>query len=173
MEEYDIKEHTHRFAAWAASRAASVKDFRFSVAKGKSWIEAVDGLRDCVCDPSNLPDPKEFDETHRKWRERIIQVSHRPMKHGVAAKLVNIYLKVAVVQCSFVNLPKVKAVHPPIDSVLLSQLRRIDSGFLRRRSLIWTQFGSKKKKKVIKGIQDLLGEGEALWKIEKYWRGHR
>ena len=51
MEEYDIKEHTHRFAAWAASRAASVKDFRFSVAKGKSWIEAVDGLRDCVCDP--------------------------------------------------------------------------------------------------------------------------
>lgn len=36
---YDILEHRHRFAAWAASRAASVKGCRFSAEQGKAVLE--------------------------------------------------------------------------------------------------------------------------------------
>lgn len=37
-EEFDIKNHKHKFAVWAAGRAASVKDQRFSVESAKNLL---------------------------------------------------------------------------------------------------------------------------------------
>lgn len=48
--EYTIDEHRHRFAAWAASRAASVINCRFSVEQGKKILE-VAGIRHLISDP--------------------------------------------------------------------------------------------------------------------------
>ena len=36
---YSIIEHKHRFASWAAGRAANVKGCRFTVEQGKKIIE--------------------------------------------------------------------------------------------------------------------------------------
>jgi len=58
--EYTIDEHKHRFAAWAASRAASVKGCRFSVEQGKKLLEAA-GMQHLISDPSNLPFPENID----------------------------------------------------------------------------------------------------------------
>ena len=70
---YEIEEHKHRFAAWAASRAASVNGCRFSVEKGKAILEGI-GLDPKLSDPKDLPAPDELDAVHRAWRQRAINV---------------------------------------------------------------------------------------------------
>jgi hypothetical protein len=39
---YSIEEHKHRFAAWAASRAANVNKCRFRVEQGKKILNCRD-----------------------------------------------------------------------------------------------------------------------------------
>lgn len=39
---YSIEEHKHRFAAWAAGRAATVNGCRFKVEDGKKILERLD-----------------------------------------------------------------------------------------------------------------------------------
>lgn len=65
---YDIEEHKHRFAAWAAGRAASVKRCRFTVEQAKAIIEAV-GLHRFIENPGTLPAPAAVDVQHRLWRK--------------------------------------------------------------------------------------------------------
>jgi hypothetical protein len=173
LEEYDLNEHTHRFAVWAASRAASVKGCRFSVAKGKAWIEAVEGLKECICQPKKLSDIDDFDGTHRQWREDIIRVSRRPIKHGIAAKLINIYLKVAIIQHGSADPEIVKMIHPPIDRILLGELRRSRPDIWRNQNVTWSTFSSDEYENVIKKIRKTLGNNCALWKIEEFWRGYQ
>lgn len=92
---YDIKEHKHRYAAWAASQASSVKGYRFKVRQGGMIIEhlKLNNLIDC---PEDLPEPCKFDSFHRDLRENAISKSEKlglKFTHGVAAKLINIYMK--------------------------------------------------------------------------------
>lgn len=71
---YTIDEHKHRFAVWAASRAASVKGCRFSIEQGKAVLEAV-GMKLLITDPNNLPAPENIDTAHREWRKAIINAA--------------------------------------------------------------------------------------------------
>ncbi len=68
---YSIEEHKHRFAAWAAGRAATVTGCRFKVEDGKKIIES-SGLMEVAKSIENLPIPSKFDSSHREWRERVI-----------------------------------------------------------------------------------------------------
>jgi hypothetical protein len=61
---YNIDEHQHRFAAWAAGRVASVKGCRFTVEQAAQILDQVD---------FNLPSPDEFDAQHRDWRSKVIE----------------------------------------------------------------------------------------------------
>jgi hypothetical protein len=51
--------------------------------------------------------------------------------HGVAVKLINIYLKSLLVCGGYDSHEKVKALHPSIDSILLTELAERDIGGLR------------------------------------------
>ena len=97
---YTIEEHKHRYAAWAASRAASTKTCRFSAQQGKSIIETI-GLHMLIADPSLLPRPENLDSRHRDWRTVAIHIAKSiglgTFTHGIAAKLINVYLKGAFV----------------------------------------------------------------------------
>ena len=96
---YGIERHSHLFAAWAASRAASVKGCRFSVEQGRAILEAA-GFEANFSTPDQLPASGDMDETHRQWRGSIIKAARSQkltFTHGVAAKLINCYLK-----CRFV-----------------------------------------------------------------------
>jgi len=91
---YTIIEHKHRFSAWAASRAASVKGCRFNVEIGKEIIEAC-GLHEFIDNPSSLPEPQNIDNRHREWRKQAINTGKKygiEITHGVAAKLINQYV---------------------------------------------------------------------------------
>ncbi len=175
---YTIDKHKHRFAAWAASRAASVNGCRFSVEQGKQIIESCK-INKVISSINNLPKPSNFDMRHREWRNNIIEVAQQKQlafTHGVAAKLVNIYLKSIFVCGGSHNETRVKAIHPPIDSVLLDQLYKLNIGGQRKewqtaRRIKWSKFNSEQYENVINAIKRVLPEDSGLWQIEEYWKG--
>lgn len=175
--EYSIEEHRHRFAAWAAGRAASVNGCRFSVEEGKSILEKAE-IRKLIYSPDNLPLPQDMDRAHREWRNKVIEAAASfPFTHGVAAKLINIYFKAAFVCGGYHDHERVRAIHPPIDSLLLEELSRRDIGSRKSvwdeaRKVRWSKFTSEQYEKVIRNIREAM-EGGALWEVEKYWRGYQ
>jgi hypothetical protein len=175
--EYSIDEHKHRFAAWAASRAASVNGCRFPVEEGKTILENA-GMKELIYSPNHLPLPQGIDGAHREWRSRVIKAAAGfPFTHGVAAKLINIYLKAAFVCGGHHEHERVQAIHPPIDSLLLDELSQRNVG--GRRSvwdeairIRWSKLNSDQYEKVILNIREAM-QGAPLWEVEKYWRGYQ
>ncbi|MEW6426888.1 MAG: hypothetical protein AB1568_02510 [Thermodesulfobacteriota bacterium] len=176
---YTIEEHKHRFSAWAAGRAANVNGCRFSVEHAKEILEAA-GVNQLLSDPKNLPSPENTDTRHREWRKSVIAAANRhnlPFTHGVAAKLINIYLKAGFVCGGHHFHANVQALHPPIDSVLLDELSAQNIGGLRHawneaRRIRWSKFDSQQYETVIHNIRASM-PNQALWKVEQYWRGYQ
>lgn len=176
---YSINEHTHRFAAWAASRAAATsKKCRFSVNSGKLALESCDFNESYTID--DLPDPAQFDNTHKIWREKIIKTLKctNDVSDGVAAKLINTYLKGRFICGGFHEHDKAKALHPPLDSLLLNELKRLPAGngireLMKDQNRGWSGFDSPCYQGIVNIIRQILGDGKPLWMIEEYWRGYR
>ena len=57
--------------------------------------------------------------------------------HGVAAKLINCYLKPRFVCAGYSDHPNVTALHPPIDKLLLEELAAQDFG---RERVRWKEY---------------------------------
>lgn len=175
---YSIEEHKHRFASWAASRGASVVNCRFKVEEGKAILEEA-GLQEVARHLDNLPAPTDFDRQHKIWRNNVIKVAKKYQKdftHGVASKLINLYLKSIFVCGENVNEPKIKAIHPPIDSVLLEELYSKNIGGQRAvwgkaRKAKWSKLTSEEYEQTISAIQSTIKNGNGLWEIEVYWQG--
>jgi hypothetical protein len=180
MDDYSIHEHKHRFSAWAASRAATVNGCRFSVEQGKAILEAAN-LKRLLLGPAQLPEPQELDGTHRRWRTDVVaraKARGLDFTHGVAAKLINIYLKAAFTCGGHDSHPRVEALHPPMDSLLLDELWKRNIGgrraeWARARSIRWSKFTSDQYESVIDSIRTALGGKVPLWHVEQYWRGYQ
>jgi hypothetical protein len=180
---YDIYEHIHRFAAWAASRAASTKGHRFTVCDGNVILTKAK-LREVLCGDQPFPEPEQMDAQHRKWRKAIIREAKRvksdaDFNDGIAAKLINVYLKAGLVTLENSGSRKIKALHPPIDRELLHCLEiknesvNHDRAGLWRdfKNIGWSNFTSSEYEDVIRAIRNELGSESRLWIIEKYWPG--
>ena len=177
---YTIDEHKHRYAAWAASRAASTKTCRFEVQIGKEIIEET-GLNALLSSPEKLPSSDRIDAEHKIWREKAIKAAESKglvgFGHGIAAKLINVYLKGAFVCAGHESHPNVAALHPPIDSLLLDELYFNNVGGLKSdwslaRKLRWSKFDSTQYEAVIQSIRKAL-PNTPLWQVESYWRGYQ
>jgi hypothetical protein len=177
---YSIHEHKHRFSAWAAGRAANVKGCRFSVEQAKAILEGAN-LKELLVGPDQLPDPLKIDVFHREWRNGVISAAKSQgldFTHGVAAKLINIYLKAGFVCGGHDSHPRVQALHPPIDRLLLDELYRQNVGNLRgewskTRATRWSKLTSDQYEHVISIIRAALGQNAPLWEVEQYWRGYQ
>lgn len=177
--EYSIVEHRHRFAAWAAASAASVRGCRFSIQRGKEILEGA-GMNLLLTSADRLPAPEQTGEAHRQWRARVIQVASGcgpTFTHGVAAKLLNVYLKAAFVCGGQQDHPSVRALHPPIDSALLEALCEQNVGGLRAdwrtaRRIRWSKLSSGEDEAVIRSIRQAMSSSP-LWEVEQYWRGYQ
>jgi hypothetical protein len=175
---YGIEEHKHRYAAWAASRGASVIGCRFSVERGRSLLEEC-RFSATFCRPGQLPRPSAIDAEHRKWRETIIRSARSNdavFTHGVAAKIINLYLKCRFVCGGHHGHERVDCLHPPIDSVLLNRLAELNVGGYAKEwkhaaHNRWSKFDSDDYEAVIDRIRKSL-HGGPLWMIEEYWRGN-
>lgn len=177
---YSIEMHKHRFAAWAAGRAASVNRCRFRVKAAQIVLETI-GFGPSFCNPDHLPSPQRFDAVHRRWRKKIIAAAAKQelpcFTHGVAAKLINVYLKSRFVCGGYHDHPNVRAIHPPIDSALLAKLESEDIGGLRpvwrkAKCIRWSKFDSTEYEAVILNIRKAMPDA-ALWEVEQYWQGYQ
>jgi hypothetical protein len=178
---YSIDEHRHRFACWAASRAASVKGCRFSVEHGRAILDVV--MRSVASDPKNLPELSNFDGEHAQWRTIVISEAKTlclPFTHGIAAKLINVYLKAMFVCGGHDNHERVSGLHPPIDAVLLKELEEKKFGgpelahyWGQARKIRWSKLDSGQYQAVIQNLRRANGSDVNLWKIEEYWRGYQ
>jgi len=196
MTQYTESEHRHRFAAWCASTASSVTGFRFKVEQGAQII-CDSGLSDLSNGWDRLPEPDNFDEWHNTMRDNVIKSSNENLEpieftHGIAAKLINVYLKSLFLsysqnELSGINLEKRNAIHPPLDRELSKSLCKI----AKNHSLMpvkntefriakynniwkytWSSLTSSEYQKIIDAIKFVTQEG-GLWTIEKYWRGYQ
>jgi hypothetical protein len=179
-DQYSLSEHMHRFGAWAASRAASVVGCRFSVQQGKQLLEGT-GLLRMALTPDALPEPESFTEEHRGWRSCMIELAASEglvLTHGVSAKLINVYLKATVLAMGQADHPKLAALHPPIDALLLDSLRRANFGgeadlWRDAAHMRWSKFNSDQYEAVVEGIRRGLPDGTGLWRVEEHWRGYQ
>lgn len=177
--EYNIAEHSHRFAAWAASRAASVKGSRFTVKVGQQILQE-SGFSHELATPNELPDARDFDVAHRQWRQTVIEIAKNHemvFSHGVAAKLINVYLKSRFTCAGCHDHPKVLGIHPPIDAVLLDELRKQNVGdaakfWKKYHSLRWSKWSSDDYESVISELRTHF-EVTPLWQAEQYWSGYQ
>ncbi len=178
---YSIEEHKHRFSSWAASRGASTSpNCRFTVEVGKRILEN-SSLRRVINSVENLPKRIDFDKQHRIWRNEIINIAKNYniiFTHGVAAKLVNLYLKSIFISAEDISNDKIKAIHPPIDSILLEALYKNNVGnqkdiWKMARKARWSNFTSDEYEQVIQAIQISLNKEQGLWEIEQYWQGYQ
>lgn len=177
--QFGIEKQNHNFAAWAASRAASVKGCRFSVEQGRAILEQ-SGFDANFSDPDLLPHPNQMDEAHRQWRSRVIHVAAKyklKFTDGVAAKLINCYLKSRFVCGGHHIHERVNHIHPPIDELLLKRLADDDiGGFAKEwkvaRRKRWSKFNSEDYESVIAVARKSLPT-EPLWMIEEHWQGYQ
>ena len=203
-------EYQFRFASWCASTATRTsRNCRFTAEVGQSIIRETPSLFGLRLGWENLPNPKYFDDWHCKEREKVISKSKEILgpdskakfTHGVAAKLINVYMKslfLASIQenISDQNIAKRNAIHPPIDRVLGIELLKMGrnpstlsnsnneqatrirdkrstwSMLYGYRSIGWSNFDSEQYQKVIEAIR-YVTKHEGLWTIEEYWTGYQ
>lgn len=157
---YTIEEHKHRFATWAASRAASTSVVcRFTVKNGIDLIEA-SGIQKYINRPDLLPLNEAFDKEHQEWRNAIMKqataLGLEKITHGIAAKLINVYLKTCLVCGGYHDHEKVKALHPPIDRLLLDNLKNMYKGnglSINIPKTGWSKFSSDEYEIVISEVK--------------------
>ena len=171
---YTIEHHQHRFAAWAASRAASF-GCHFKVEQGREILEEC-GFAG-LAKPEQLPSPDRIDMGHRHWRGKIIEAANtrgKSFTHGIAAKLINVYLKSRFVCGGHHSDERVRNLHPPIDRELLATLARLNVGGYGKRwsEHNWTELDSDQYEQLIAFIRDSL-KGKPLWMIEEHWKGNQ
>jgi hypothetical protein len=176
---YSIAEHQHRFAAWAAATAARASKLcRFNVKLGVNILEESGFTADFSLD--HLPITTLTDQTHQQWRNTVIDVAQErglDFTHGVAAKLINCYLKGRFVCGGYADHERVQPLHPPIDSVLLKGLATRNVGgyaadWQRFYAWRWSKYSSEQYEEVIALIRQAM-PGCPLWEIESYWQGHQ
>ena len=173
---YGIVTHRHRFALWAAARAAQ-RGF-----SGGTLRNLSDALEQCgVCGliraPSALATRAEaFEELHRQWCTSICDSLRKRGAQGVtygrAAKLVAIYLKTMVIISGSEGSELARAIHPPVDNILLTRLAGAAEVQSRHKSAWrgtkWTQLDARRYYALIAQLRTALPE-QPFWMCEKYW----
>jgi len=180
MNEYQIQDHIHLYASWAAGRASSVKNNRFKVEIAQK-ILSKSVIKSFILNPDALPtNEKEFTLSHKIWRQQIIDLAEEEelhLTHGISAKLINMYLKSTIICGGFHKHKNTKFIHPPIDRVLLKELYRVNFNNKKKfwkeyENIAWSKFNSEQYEKVISEIKVGIN-GAPLWEIEKYWKGYQ
>ena len=177
--DYTVDKHRHRFATWAAARAAH------RGLDGGTTVVLSTALARCgVADlargahegwPST---PHDFDDAHNGWSAVALAVLRAAgvteATHGRVAKLIAVYLKSMIVVAGAHDTPFGRVLHPPIDEILLRSLARSTrfskpSRQLWRRTT-WTKLDGPGYAVVIQSLRDEGLDRPAFWKVEEYWR---
>jgi len=171
---YDLFEHRHRFAIWAAARAAQ-RGFA-SVAVLRGALEATDIVQFARDPESLVTDQTAFEAHHRVWCRDVIrrlkQKGIANVTFGRAAKLVAIYLKAMIVIGPHEATSLASVAHPPIDRILLRGLAASAIDYPQKakwRGATWTTLDEKTYYDLVADLRNILAKGEPFWRLEQYW----
>lgn len=173
----DIVEHRHRLGVWSAARAAQRGWRGVNVFLIRKTLEQC-GVMDTVRDPARWPGTAEqFDAIHKMWvysMQSYLEKSGVEAAFGRCAKVIAIYLKVTVILAGYHDAPFARAIHPPVDAILLKSLAR-DDRFPAPARQLWRR--TKWKKLDATGYEELIESFRAVkldqpgfWMIERYWQ---
>ena len=159
---YNLDFHKHILSKWAASRAASQsKGFKFSVELGsklllfgKKGSQASDQeFIDYIKQIENFNSQDDYDSWHHQtivnmtsYTDELKQLLDKHNKsfnnytYGIAAKILNCYLKVFFLE-SFGNQKFADFIHPPVDAILLKALRKEDKKLFNFKNSVFTNIG--------------------------------
>ena len=195
--EYDIFEHRHRFAAWAAGRAYSRRGLGHDMSTAMKLV-TLSGLSS-IKTPGDLPEPDKVDAFLDKLIRAVMSVASEITylkksenggvaenqllcSYGRAQKLVNIYLKSKLVCSGWEAHASVVNLHPPLDSVLIksmgsytwknrSQYSDARLAFERAQQLgsAWTFFDKATYDAYIDTVK-IIQRNAPLWAIEWLWQ---
>jgi hypothetical protein len=172
---YSLSEHRHRFAVWAAARAAQ-RGFT-TINNLRHALEATD-IRKVLATPGTLEiSSAGFARLHRKWCSSICSsLSNRHIAnvtYGRAAKLVAVYLKTVIVMGADADSAFCRHLHPPIDRVLMRALASsaIESPHKAEwRFVNWTQLTATTYYELIRQLHETLPPNTPFWTIEEFWQ---
>ncbi len=207
IEEYNIDIHKHVLASWAASRAASqAKDFKFKVELGSNLLLL--GVDASITDDGSFityikqitkfDSQDEYDSWHSSTIKNMLtnegdlkkllignNKKYQHYSYGIAAKILNCYLKVFFIE-SFGKHKFADFIHPPIDALLLGALKTEDSSIFNYNSPVfenigvsgtpaWTRINESEYIEIISLIKNYVDikNQMGLWKIEYAWKGHQ
>jgi hypothetical protein len=174
-ESYDLSEHRHRFAVWAAARAAQ-RGFT-TVGNLRDALDATDLRRVAFAPQSRQLTAEQFDALHRRWCSAICAYLRSRdiacVTYGRAAKLVAVYLKTVVIMGKGWDFSLGRNAHPPIDRTLLQRLAasdRITSPHKTAwRSINWTQLEEADYYTLVEQLRAVLSQEAPFWTIEEFW----
>lgn len=177
--DYTVVEHRHRFATWAAARAAArgLDGATTSVLSNAISLCGVAAVARGAPEvwPSSAPD---FDDAHARWSNAALAVlaaeGVSSATYGRVAKLIAIYLKSMVIVAGAHETAFGRVLHPPIDEILLRALARTTTFGKASRRLwrrtTWTKLDAAGYAQLIRSLRDEGLDSPAFWTIEEYWR---
>ncbi len=167
----DFLKYLHNYAVWTAARAAQ-RGFTTT----KNISAAISETKLCKIENEPINKEKDFDDFHKKSCNEIIAYlsgirnkkgDFLEVSYGRAAKIINVYLKTAVVIKREGKSKLAKLIHPPIDSILLKILNEKYGNDFNFSGIKWTKLTEKKYFEIIDQIRKV--EPDSLWKIEIDW----
>lgn len=172
---YDLFEHRHNFAVWAAARAAQ-RGFT-NTQNLKEALES-SGVQRFLPDP-NFSDINcvRFEELHRSWCTAIVNYLNARnianVTYGRAAKLIAIYLKTMVIVGGSAYSTIGRCIYPPIDRRLLQALAadvRLDErNRTTWRQTNWSQLNEQDYYALIRQLRETMPPEIPFWMLEEYW----
>ena len=166
MTPYNFNQHKHNYAVWAAARAVQ-RGFT-TTGNIKIAIEKSD-LRQFSEDISYYSS-EQFEKFHRVCSRQLINafsdLNLADVSYGRAAKIISIYLKTSVVLTSKGECEKSKIIHPPIDSILLNNISKIE-GLSNLKAIRWTQLEEFGYWELINKLKSYFTKLD--WTLEEYW----
>ncbi|MFQ3857908.1 hypothetical protein ACLK29_18300 [Leptospira kirschneri] len=170
-QDYDEFEHRHQFAVWASARAAQ-RGFT-STAKIRDAIEK-SNLKSIAMEAQSWKGGiAEFDKIHIEVCDKL-KLSLEKCSYGRAAKMVAIYFKCMIVLMGDHESILGKILHPPIDSILLRNLKKNNRNNWKLIDAIkgkaWTTLEQKEYFELIAALREFQHNEPCFWKLEKYWQ---
>lgn len=162
---YTFTKHLHNYACWTAARAVQ-RNFT-TTNKIIKAIESSDLIR---FEELHIETADDYDRFHKICCNQIIDFFNNRLNttasYGRAAKIVAIYLKTAVIVRYSGEGKMAEVAHPPIDRILLTNLRKYFPHALNEKTK-WTELDETSYFDLIAKLRTL--PFAKFWEIEEYW----
>ncbi|MGO9022013.1 MAG: hypothetical protein ACLQVJ_27055 [Syntrophobacteraceae bacterium] len=178
---YDIFAHRHNFAVWAAARAVQR---RWKGATTPVLIKAIEycEVKEFIkLNKEHSISYDDFEQYHRLWCREIqksIDTAITGATYGRAAKLLAVYLKAMVIAAGAENTNLGYLIHPPIDSILLKNIRECKTfqftlTELKKLKWKWTKINESEYDSLMSLLRQCLSKEQPFWMLEEYWDPRR